>query len=80
MGKRVVSLGNNCSCDKLLYSDTPVYLTKKNLDKVQGSVDVRYVIEQLRNGYVVEAQAFEGIPNLSFSMIDSLLVINLRVK
>jgi len=67
----VVHLGLNSKTDFILYEETPIYVSKSNLFKIQGALDVRAVISTEKDGGIfIKAKVFRGIPNLIFFMDD----------
>lgn len=65
-----VYFGNNTKSDFPVYRDTPVFLSHENLYKIQGKIDIRSLICSTEKGVFIQAKTLEGIPNLSYCLIE----------
>jgi len=70
----VVRLGNNSSTPFIVYEDTPIFVSKRDITKIQGCLDVRTVIVFEKDGYVFEGRVFNGIPNVVFNIVKGVKV------
>jgi len=64
----VVHLGLNSKSEYLVYEDTPIFISSDDIHNIQGSMDVRTVIETIQGGIMLQGKAFSNIPNLNFHL------------